>query len=165
MGRALTVKEVLNKKRQTFPFEREWADAFAQPERTGVWFIWGRSCNGKTSFATRPDDENVEKSYLMYDFVRLPVMLEWQKRLGLNAFVAVGPSLELRWHERSRYVVGKDKQTQATDINMNPVGLGLDLRAGYGMVMLYARTSLTPLLKSALAPKCYPVSIGLGLRF
>ena len=72
--------------------------------------------DGKTSFATRPDDENVEKSYLMYDFVRLPVMLEWQKRLGLNAFV-------------------------------------------------YTRTALTPLLKTANAPKCYPVSIGMGIRF
>lgn len=50
MGRALTVKEVLNKRRQTFPFEGKWADAFGQPERTGVWFIWGRSGNGKTSF-------------------------------------------------------------------------------------------------------------------
>lgn len=120
--------------------------------------------NGQTLFETRTDMEHVKKSYMMYDFVRIPLMVEWQKRFGLNAFVAFGPSLELRWHERSRYVVGKDKQTQATDINMNPVGLGLDLRAGYGMVMLYARTSLTPLLKSALAPKCYPVSIGLGLR-
>ena len=120
--------------------------------------------NGQTLFENRPDDEYVKKSYMMYDFVRVPLMIEWQKRFGLNAFVAFGPSLELRWHERSRYVVGKDKQTQATDINMNPVGLGLDLRAGYGMVMLYARTSLTPLLKSERAPKCYPVSIGLGIR-
>lgn len=120
--------------------------------------------NGQTLFENRPDDEHVKKSYMMYDFVRIPLMIEWQKRIGLNAFVSFGPSLELRWHERSRYVVGKDKQTQATDINMNPVGLGLDLRAGYGMVMVYARTSLTPLLKSALAPKCYPVSIGLGIR-
>lgn len=121
--------------------------------------------DGKTSFATRPDDENVEKSYLMYDFVRLPVMLEWQKRLGLNAFVAVGPSLELRWHERSRYVVNGDKCTSASDINLNPVGLSLDLRAGYGAIVVYTRTALTPLLKTANAPKCYPVSIGMGIRF
>lgn len=121
--------------------------------------------DGKTSFATRPDDENVEKSYLMYDFVRLPVMLEWQKRLGLNAFVAVGPSLELRWHERSRYVVNGDKRTSASDINLNPVGLSLDLRAGYGAIVVYTRTALTPLLKTANAPKCYPVSIGMGIRF
>ena len=53
MGRALTVKEILNKKRQTFPFEGKWAAAFSQPERTGVWFIWGRSGNGKTSFVVQ----------------------------------------------------------------------------------------------------------------
>lgn len=50
MARALTVKEILNRKHDVFPFKGAWADAFGQPERTGVWFIWGRSGNGKTSF-------------------------------------------------------------------------------------------------------------------
>lgn len=47
---------------------------------------------------------------------------------------------------------------------MNPVGLNLDIRAGYGCLMIYARTALTPLLKTSVAPKCYPVSFGLGIR-
>ncbi len=48
--RALTVKEVLKQKKRTFAFKGEWKEAFGEPERTGVWFIWGNSGNGKSSF-------------------------------------------------------------------------------------------------------------------
>ena len=48
--RALTVKEVLKQKKRTFAFKGKWKDAFGEPERTGVWFIWGNSGNGKSSF-------------------------------------------------------------------------------------------------------------------
>ncbi len=48
--RALSVSDLLNKKYDLMPFEGEWYDAFMQPERAGVWFIWGNSGNGKTSF-------------------------------------------------------------------------------------------------------------------
>ena len=37
-------------KKKTIPFTGAWADAFGAPERTGVWFLWGHSGNGKTSF-------------------------------------------------------------------------------------------------------------------
>ena len=49
--RALTAREVLSMKKAVLPFEGKWADAFGTPERTGVWFIWGNSGNGKTDFA------------------------------------------------------------------------------------------------------------------
>lgn len=41
------VREVLNIKYDTFPFEGKWRDAFDLPERKGVWLIWGNSANGK----------------------------------------------------------------------------------------------------------------------
>lgn len=50
MKRALNVRDILSKKYETFPFEGKWREAFETPERTGVWFIWGASSNGKTSF-------------------------------------------------------------------------------------------------------------------
>ena len=50
MKRALNVRDILSKKYETFPFEGKWREAFETPERTGVWFIWGASGNGKTSF-------------------------------------------------------------------------------------------------------------------
>ena len=50
MKRAISVRDILDKKYETFPFEKKWKDAFDTPESSGVWFIWGNSGNGKTSF-------------------------------------------------------------------------------------------------------------------
>lgn len=50
LKRALTVQNILDKKYKLFEFTGAWYDAFKKPEMTGVWFIWGHSGNGKTSF-------------------------------------------------------------------------------------------------------------------
>lgn len=41
----------MTSKREVFPFEGAWRDAFGQPETTGVWLIWGLSGSGKSTFA------------------------------------------------------------------------------------------------------------------
>jgi len=48
--RALTIKNVFEKKYRLFDFTDEWELAFGKPETSGIWFIWGNSGNGKTSF-------------------------------------------------------------------------------------------------------------------
>lgn len=50
MGKAKTVKQVLNQNLPVFPFEESWREAFGRPEKTGVWFIWGNSGSGKSAF-------------------------------------------------------------------------------------------------------------------
>lgn len=50
MKRAFSPTEVLNIKTEEFQFTGKWEEAFGAPERVGVWFIWGNSGNGKTSF-------------------------------------------------------------------------------------------------------------------
>lgn len=87
----------------------------------------------------------------------------WSGR-SADAFLALGPSVEYRWHEHSRYFIGKHKHTETGDINLNPIGLNLEARAGYSGVMLYARAGITPLLNKTKAPECYPMTIGLGFR-
>lgn len=37
-------------KKRTIPLSGAMRDAFGEPERCGVWFVWGESGNGKTSF-------------------------------------------------------------------------------------------------------------------
>ena len=44
------VREMLSMKFDTLDFKDAWHDAFGTPERRGVWFVWGNSGNGKTSF-------------------------------------------------------------------------------------------------------------------
>lgn len=48
--RALTVQNIFDKVYKLFQFVGKWFDAFGCPETVGVWFIWGNSGNGKTSF-------------------------------------------------------------------------------------------------------------------
>lgn len=50
MKRAYSPSEILNMNKKVFDFEGEWHDAFGMPEQLGVWFVWGNSGNGKTSF-------------------------------------------------------------------------------------------------------------------
>jgi len=44
------MKNIIDTKVPVFQFKGEWFDAFGTPERTGVWYIYGESTNGKTSF-------------------------------------------------------------------------------------------------------------------
>lgn len=48
--KAYSPREILAMKKKVFPFTGAWYDLFRQPETTGVWFIWGNSGNGKSSF-------------------------------------------------------------------------------------------------------------------
>ena len=95
MGRALTVKEVLNKRRQTFPFEGKWADAFGQPERTGVWFIWGRSGNGKTSFVMQLIAELCKYDRVAFDSMEEGDSLSMRQKLVRHGLSNVGSRLHL----------------------------------------------------------------------
>lgn len=120
--------------------------------------------DGKSSM-TQKEGVTLKKSYISYNVLRLPIMAEWQKRIGKNdLYVALGPSVEYRWNDHSRYFVGKSKNTETGDINLNPIGLNIDFFVGYGCVLVYARSGVTPLLKKSKAPECYPMSVGLGFR-
>lgn len=93
--RALTVKEILNKKRQTFPFEGKWADAFGQPERTGVWFVWGRSGNGKTSFVMQLIEELCKYDRVAFDSMEEGDSLSMRQKLVRHGLAKVGSRLHL----------------------------------------------------------------------
>lgn len=95
MGRALTVKEVLNKKRQTFPFDGKWSDAFGQPERTGVWFIWGRSGNGKTSFVMQLIAELCKYDRVAFDSMEEGDSLSMRQKLVRHGLSKVGSRFHL----------------------------------------------------------------------
>lgn len=50
MARAVSVSELMTKKRNLMNFEGDWLRCFGQPEMAGCWFVFGSSGNGKTSF-------------------------------------------------------------------------------------------------------------------
>jgi len=46
----LTLKNMIDTNIPVFDFTGEWLEAFGRPQRTGVWYIWGNSGHGKTTF-------------------------------------------------------------------------------------------------------------------
>lgn len=49
--RAYSVRNVMDAKFRTLPFDGEWLSAVGEPELTGSWMIYGAPKNGKTTFA------------------------------------------------------------------------------------------------------------------
>lgn len=63
---AVSIVNLLNKKYKTLGFEGEWHQAFSTPQANGVWFIWGNSGNGKTSFTLQLCKEVCRTIRLLY---------------------------------------------------------------------------------------------------
>ena len=85
LRRALSVSDVLRLKRETYAFEGAWAEAFGQPEQNGVWFVWGGSGYGKTSFVLQLCKELSRFGRVAYDSLEEGASLTMQ-----NAFVKMG---------------------------------------------------------------------------
>lgn len=81
MGRAYSVNQVLQMNKKTFPFEGDWADAFGEPERVGVWFIWGNSGNGKSSFVMQLCKELCKYARVGYNSLEEGTALTLQESL------------------------------------------------------------------------------------
>lgn len=50
LPKALTVANILNQSVTRIEFKDEWYEAFKEPQDRGVWFIWGTSGSGKSTF-------------------------------------------------------------------------------------------------------------------
>lgn len=50
---AISIQQLVTKRRETLPFSGPWLAGFGEPEAAGTWFIYGKSRNGKTSFTTQ----------------------------------------------------------------------------------------------------------------
>ncbi len=50
MSRAQSVDALLRKKFKTLELSHPWKEAFGEPEARGVWFVFGNSGNGKSTF-------------------------------------------------------------------------------------------------------------------
>lgn len=76
---------MMRKNREVYAFEGTLQEAFGQPEQNGVWFIWGRSGNGKTSFVLQLCKELTRYGKVAYDSLEEGDSLTMQ-----NALMRVG---------------------------------------------------------------------------
>ena len=85
MKKALSMVDLMRKNREVYAFEDALQEAFGQPEQNGVWFIWGRSGNGKTSFVLQLCKELTRYGKVAYDSLEEGDSLTMQ-----NALMRVG---------------------------------------------------------------------------
>lgn len=67
MNKALSSADLLSKKYKLFPFEGAFYEAFAEPEASGTWFVWGNSGNGKTNFLLQLIKELAKFERVLYN--------------------------------------------------------------------------------------------------
>lgn len=101
MSRALSVSEVLSLKKSELAFTGEWEEAFGAPERVGVWFVWGNSGNGKTSFTMQLCKELSRFGTVTYNSLEEAASLTMQntmRRCGMmevnRRFTLISESIE-----------------------------------------------------------------------
>jgi len=85
MARALSTTQLLRKNYRLLGFDGAWADAFGTPEAAGVWFVWGNSGNGKTTFVL-----SLVKYLAQFDRVVINSLEESSSHTMQEAFWRVG---------------------------------------------------------------------------
>lgn len=69
LRRVLTVANVQNQTIQRIPFEGEWYQAFREPQNRGVWFVWGGSGSGKSTFLMKLAKELAKTERVLYNLL------------------------------------------------------------------------------------------------
>lgn len=81
MARAYSPTEAVKMKKNTLKMTNAWEAAFGTPERIGVWFIWGNSGNGKTSFVMQLCKELARFGKVAYNSLEEGTSLSMQNTL------------------------------------------------------------------------------------
>lgn len=81
MKKTLSINNIINMQYETIPFAGEWFEAFGEPERTGVWFIWGSSGSGKSSFAMMLCEELCRHGKVLYNSIEEGTSLTFKSKL------------------------------------------------------------------------------------
>jgi hypothetical protein len=82
--RALTARDIINMQHSTFSMSGAWESFIGHPEKVGVWFIWGNSGNGKSSFAMQLCRELCRYESVLYNSLEEGTSLTMQLSLQRN---------------------------------------------------------------------------------
>ncbi len=93
--RALSVSEVLRMKKKVIPLTGAWYEAFGTPEYYGVWFVWGNSGNGKSSFVMELCAELCKFGKVIFDSLEEGTGLSLQNTLRRLNMIETNGRLQL----------------------------------------------------------------------
>lgn len=115
-----------------------------------------------TSIVPGTADNVYTESRLRYNFLRLPLLLDWNIRWGRRFHISAGIEPEWRYCIKSKAKVnGNDSRTIDSGLEIYPIGLNVTFEARYGDIGFYGRCATTQLFKSGKGPKLYPSSFGI----
>lgn len=92
--RALSPRELLAKTYDTLQWTDRWIAAFDQPETSGVWFLWGNSANGKSSFVMQLAAELARLCKVLYVSLEEGTGLTLQMSLSRTDLTGIGNNLQ-----------------------------------------------------------------------
>ncbi len=69
LKKVLTVANIQNTKIERLNFEGAWYEAFKKPQNRGVWFVWGGSGSGKSTFAMQLAKELARHGKTFYNLL------------------------------------------------------------------------------------------------
>ena len=100
-----SLKNLEDIRHEYIDFDGEWYQAFGRPEKSGCWIIYGKSGQGKSSFALqlarKLDEMGMRVLYLTLEMGGSTDFLESVRDVGMRS---VG-SFAIRFH-KSVYVTG-----------------------------------------------------------
>lgn len=110
MVRAKTIRNVLRERYKTFALEGAWRAAFAQPETTGTWIVWGNSGNGKSSFVMQLCKELTKYGKVLYNSLEEGSSLTLQQSLQRHNMHEVAGKMHIVCEPLSDLLVRLEKR-------------------------------------------------------
>ena len=120
--------------------------------------------DGESFFTAGDETTTYSGSRLRHYFFRIPVLLEWQQRVGHSkVFFNAGPEFEIRHGVKFfSHINGGKKRTMGKGMYVQPVGINLLAQAGYGNIGVYLRYSTYGLFQKNKGPEVTPYSFGVA---
>lgn len=120
--------------------------------------------DGRSRLVGGDEETEYSKSRLRHFFFRVPLLLEWQQKIGSDkVFVNAGPEIEVRHGVKSfSHINGGKKQTMGKGMYVQPVGFNLLLQAGYADLGVYLRYSTASLFQKDKGLDVTPYSFGVA---
>ena len=95
LQRALSVSEILKMKKKLLKLTGKWFDAFGHTEFYGVWFIWGNSGNGKSTFVMQMCRELCKFGKVLYVSLEEGTSLTLQNTLRRESMIEANRRLKV----------------------------------------------------------------------
>lgn len=121
--------------------------------------------DGKSVFTLGNEETAYSKGRMRHFFFRVPVLVEWQQKVGGRkvVFFNVGPEFEIRHGVKSfAHINGGKKQKLGKGMYVHPVGVNLLAQAGYGDIGIYLRYSTYGLFQKDKGPEVSPYTFGVA---